>query len=257
VSSRPADPRAAPAGPSAQGAAVAPAALAGTPSGPAAAPAAPAAAPKAPPPIRYGPLAPRLPEGAVDLRALVPGDGPLELEIGFGRGAFLLGRAAAAPEVRIVGLEIKAKWAYLVEERRKARGLPNARAYGEDVREALPRLGPDGVLGRAYVFFPDPWWKKRHAKRRVLDPALLDGLARLLRGSAAGAPPGELFVQTDVEERAEEVVALLRAHPAFALAEASDARGSVGDNPFGARSNREARAIADGLPIYRVLARRR
>jgi tRNA (guanine-N7-)-methyltransferase len=212
--------------------------------------------------VRYGALAPRLPDGPIDLRALLPGQGPLELEVGFGRGAFLLGRAAAVSEVRLIGLEIKAKWAYLVDERRKARGLDNARAYAADVRVVLPRLGPDGILARAYVLFPDPWWKKRHAKRRVLEPTLLDELARLLRApsqpssadQAAGA--GELFVETDVEERAEEVVALLQAHPAFALAAESDARGYVADNPFGARSNREERALQDGLPVYRVLARR-
>jgi tRNA (guanine-N7-)-methyltransferase len=202
-----------------------------------------------PPPIRYQDMAPTFPEGDIDLGALLPGGGPLELEIGFGRGAFLLGRAVAAPGSRVIGVEIKSKWAYLVEERRLRLGLANARAFGADIREVLPRCEPDGSLARVFVHFPDPWWKKRHAKRRVLEDGLLADCARLLAPET-----GELFVQTDVEDRAAELVALLRANPAFRLE--GDASGLVAANPFGARSNREARAALDGLPVYRVLARR-
>jgi tRNA (guanine-N7-)-methyltransferase len=202
-----------------------------------------------PPPIRYQDMAPAFPEGDIDLGALVPGDGPLELEIGFGRGAFLLGRAVAAPGSRVIGVEIKSKWAYLVEERRLRLGLANARAFGADIREVLPRCKPDGALARVFVHFPDPWWKKRHAKRRVLEEGVLRECARLLAPAT-----GELYVQTDVEDRAAELVAQLRENPAFRLE--GDASGFVAANPYGARSNREARAALDGLPVYRVLARR-
>jgi tRNA (guanine-N7-)-methyltransferase len=201
-----------------------------------------------PPPIRYEQIAPSPPEGPVDLPSLVPGAGPLELDVGFGRGRSLLERAAAHPEARVIGVELKAKWATKVEERRVATGLTNARALRADVRELLARSGPDGCLARVLVHFPDPWWKKRHGKRRVLGGEVLDHLARLL------GPGGELFVQTDVAERAQEYAQLLREHPAF-----EPARGSglaIEDNPFGARSNREVRAQEDGLPIHRLLARR-
>jgi tRNA (guanine-N7-)-methyltransferase len=81
----------------------------------------------------------------------------------------------------------------------------------------------------------------------VLSPELLDELARLLRTG------GELFVQTDVELRARECAAQLAAHPAFELR----GSGRLDHNPYGAVSNRERRAIEDGLPIHRVLAFRR
>ena len=197
-----------------------------------------------PPPVRYGPLARRPPEGAIDLGALVPGQGELELEIGFGRGAFLLGRARVAPASRIVGLEIKAKLAHQVEERRSRERLENAVALHGDAREVLARSGPDGALRRVFVHFPDPWWKKRHHKRQVVDPGFLDQIARLL------AAQGELFVQSDVEDRAAAVRDLVGAHPAFELVPCDH-------NPFGARSNREVRADEDGLPVHRVLCRRR
>jgi tRNA (guanine-N7-)-methyltransferase len=183
------------------------------------------------------------------LAGLVPGDGPLELDLGFGRGRSFLERAAAHPEVRVIGLELKAKWAFKVEERRIARQLENARAFRADARELLARSGPEGCLQRMYVHFPDPWWKKRHGKRRVLGDAVLDDAARLL------APGGELFVQTDVEDRADDYERLLAAHPAFEPARPEGFR--IAENPFGARSNREVRAEEDGLPIHRILARRR
>lgn len=195
-----------------------------------------------PPPIRYEERAPAPPDGPVDLLALVEGDGPLELDVGFGRGRSFLERARARVG-RIVGIELKAKLAYEVEQRRAREGLVNARAFRADARELLERAGPDGCVTRVFVHFPDPWWKKRHAKRMVVTDAFLDTLARLI------GVGGELYVATDVEERAAEYEARLAAHGAF------DVR-RIDENPF-ARSNREVRADEDGLPVHRLLARRR
>lgn len=198
-------------------------------------------------PVRYDRMAPRAPEGPIDLREVVPGEGPLEIDIGFGRGQSLFERAAAAPEARLLGIEVKSKLAYQVDERRKKRGLERMRVFAGDAKEILGRAGPEGSVARVFLYFPDPWWKKRHAKRRVIGDELLDTLARLL------APGGELFIQTDVDDRAEAYLALVRAHEAFEIA----GGGYLDHNPFGARSNRERRADEDGLPVYRILARRR
>lgn len=200
-------------------------------------------APETPPRVRYEDFAPTLPDGPVDLTALIEGDGPLELDIGFGRGRSLIDRARQGVS-RVFGVEIKAKWAHKVEERRARLKLENARAVRGDARELLSRAGPDGCVRRVFVHFPDPWWKKRHAKRKVVSESFLDTLARLLE------PGGELYVQTDVEERADEYRALIEAHDAFSSVERID------ENPFGALSNREARAHEDGLPVHRLLARR-
>lgn len=194
------------------------------------------------PPVRYGALAPSLPDGPVDLPSLVLGAAPLELDIGFGRGRSLLERARQGA-TRVIGVEIKAKWAHKVELRRAREGLENACVLCADARELLARSGPDGCLHRAFVHFPDPWWKKRHLKRRVVSDELLGTLARLI------AVGGELFVQTDVDERAEEYEALIAAHPGFKVRR-------VSENPYGAQSNREIRAAEDGLPVYRLLATR-
>ena len=201
------------------------------------------------PPIRYGEMAPRISDGPVDLRSLIAGEGDLELEIGFGRGGFLYERAAAAPESRIIGIEIKNKYAFLVSERLKKRGILHVQAYSGDAREILSRTTCEGALARVFVHFPDPWWKKKHLHRRVLDDTLLVNVARLLRAD------GELFVQTDVLDRAELLVKQLREHPGLRLQ--GNAEGFVDSNIYGARSNREVRAEEDGLPIYRILARKK
>ena len=196
--------------------------------------------------------APRLPDGPVDVRTLLPGTGPIELEIGPGRGGFLFARCAARPAVRLLGRAIRLKWAALVDERLRAKGYgARARVVNADAREALPRLVPDASVQTVFVHFPDPWWKKRHAKRLVMGAPLVDAIARLL------ADGGEVFVQTDVPERAALYEAELGASPD--LEPAGDAPGSPAlvENPYGARSPREHHAVADGLPVTRLRFRRR
>lgn len=194
--------------------------------------------------------APRLPEGElVDLMSLVGASTPIELEIGSGRGWFLVERVEADPDARIIGLEIKRKWATLVDDRLRNRGFGDrARVFAEDVRLALPRLKA-GCLSTAYVHFPDPWWKKRHHKRMVVADPVISQLVRLL------VPGGQLFVQTDVEERAEAYEQLLSGVPELAAAGPGES-SRVADNPFGARSPRERKAIEDELPVFRLLYRR-
>ena len=195
--------------------------------------------------------APRLPEGdRVDARTLVKGEW-LELEVGPGRGGFVIERLEAEPRCGVIGLEVRRKWAAIVDARVAKRGLgARGRVFAEDAKHALPRLGPDGVLARAYLHFPDPWWKKRHTKRLVMGDVFLAEIARLV------APGGELFVQTDVEERAAQYEAQILACGWFDPA--GDAPGSprIADHAFVARSPRERRAIADGLPVHRMLFKR-
>lgn len=188
--------------------------------------------------------APRLPEGCLDPGALVgvPGQ-PVELEVGPGRGGFALERLAAVPSARLIGFEIKRKWATIVDERLRQRGLgARGRIFFEDARVALQRF-PANSVSIVYFHFPDPWWKKKHNKRLVLTPALLEELARVIVSS------GELFVQTDVEERALGYESMIGQHAEFRAAEG---QARVSQNPYQAMSPRERRAVQDGLPIFRL-----
>ena len=196
--------------------------------------------------------APRLPpEERVDLRSLVSGEW-LELEIGPGRGWFLVERALAEPRAALVGLELRRKWAAIVDARLAQRGLAGrARVFAEDARLALPRIAPDASVRRIFVHFPDPWWKKRHQKRLVVRDALVAEAARLLE------PVGELFVQTDVEDRARSYEELVSLDPRFVPDGDHGGSPRVADHGYVARSPRERRAIADGLPVFRMRWRRR
>jgi tRNA (guanine-N7-)-methyltransferase len=191
--------------------------------------------------------APRLPDGGrIDLSTLVTGQW-LELEVGPGRGWFLVERAEAEARLAFLGLEVRRKWASVVDARLRARGLGGrARVFAEDAAFALQRLDPEGSVMRVFVHFPDPWWKKRHQKRLVIREEFIGQVARLLQIG------GELFVQTDVEERARAYEVLVATEPR--LAPYGDASGSprVAENPYGARSPRERRAISDGLPVHRL-----
>ena len=136
-----------------------------------------------------------------------------------------------------------------VTPRSGPRGYTHARCFAEDAGLALPRLGPDGVASFVAVHFPDPWWKKRHAKRLVVQDSFIAELARLL------APGALLLVQTDVEDRAAAYYERLAACQEL---ENTVAGMYAEESPFApARSNRETRAIADGLPIHRMVFRRR
>jgi len=195
---------------------------------------------------------PELPEsGSVDLTLLLAGSGPIELEIGPGRGMFVIERAIARADLRLLGIEVRRKWASVVDERLRRLGLgERARVVCADARQALPRLGPPAAVATVFLNFPDPWWKKRHQKRMVIGERLLDAAVRLL------ADGGEIFVQTDVPERADQYEQALARRPE--LEPAGDEPGSarLAANPYQARSNREKRVEADGLPVCRLRFRR-
>jgi tRNA (guanine-N7-)-methyltransferase len=198
--------------------------------------------------------APRLPPGQGLTGVGILGESAperLELEIGPGRGGFIIERLAADPSAYIVGLEIRLKWASLVDERVRASGHGGrGRVFAEDVRLALPRFR-EGSLSRVFIHFPDPWWKKRHAKRRLAQLDMLEHLSRAL------APDGELFVQTDVWDTAQAYRGAIEGCADFVAAGDQPGSPLCADNPYVARSPRERRVMADGMPVIRLRYRRR
>jgi len=197
--------------------------------------------------------APRLPaEGAIEISTLTKSALPLEIEIGPGRGMFILERAAEALDKAIVGLEIRLKWATLVDRRLARLGFGDrARVYAEDARFVLPRVGPDASVEAFFVHFPDPWWKKRQQKRLVVVPSFVREMVRLLK------PGGMLFVQTDVLDRGEGYDTIMAGQSE--LVPDGDEAGSarIASCPWRAKSNREKRVIEAGLEPVRLRFRRR
>ena len=116
------------------------------------------------------------------------------LEIGPGRGDFLLSQAENSPEQRFVAIELGKRRYFKLIRRIERRALKNASLICGDARLVLPRFVPDASIGAIVVLFPDPWPKRRHAFHRLLQPPFLLELARALK------PGGNLFLRSDVEE---------------------------------------------------------
>ncbi len=144
-----------------------------------------------------------------DWPSLFGDEGPVELEIGSGKGMFLKEAARAHPEVRYLGVERAGRF-YRVAVRRISRAkLPGVRMMRADGLDVLARWVPPASLRAIHIYFPDPWPKKRHQKRRVFRPALLDLAA------AALAPAGEIRVGTDDAAYAEVIRSLLAGDERF------------------------------------------
>lgn len=174
---------------------------------------------------------------------------PLHLDIGSARGRFLLSMAALHPERNHLGLEIRQPLVEAAEADREAAGLTNLRFLYANANVSLPswlEALPPGVLDLVTVQFPDPWFKKRHHKRRVLQPALLLAIA------AALAPGRRLFLQSDVAAVIEPMVALVEASGCFGRPP-TDARPWRADNPLEVPTEREEHVLRQGLPLHRVL----
>ena len=134
---------------------------------------------------------------------------PLEIEIGFGRGDFLLDRAARMPERWFIGYEVKTKAVRLALRRLEERGLENLWLSDDDARVGLPHAIPDRRVDAVHVLFPDPWWKAQHKVKRLFSPPFVDLLAAKMR------PGGYLHVKSDVEQYGELVRHLLSHHLSF------------------------------------------
>ena len=173
--------------------------------------------------------------------------GPLELEIGSGLGGFALEYAHRFPKVQYVALERRKKFAREAERRANTRGLKNLRFIEADARVEIPRLFEKDSLSAVRLHFPDPWCKRSHQKRLLVQADFARLLWELL------APDGFLDLRTDVEARAKGMVTKL------------EEAGFV--NPLGAGvfhptspdevpSSREQRYLVTGTPVYRAKLRK-
>lgn len=177
---------------------------------------------------------------------------PLHLDIGCARGRFLLAMAQEQPNWNFLGLEIRRPLVEAAERDREALALTNVRFLFTNANVSLePWLAqlPPARLARVSFQFPDPWFKKKHHKRRVLQPALLLTLAGALSEGK------ELFVQSDVLAVIEPMVALIELSGCFERA-AGDSRPWRQDNPLPVPTERETSVLERGLPVYRVLYHR-
>lgn len=164
---------------------------------------------------------------------------PWEVEIGFGKGRYLLARAAAEPEVAFLGLEVAREYLNLAHERLRRRGLANVLLIGGEALSSLAAVLPAGFARAVHVYFPDPWPKGRHARRRLVQAGTLD---LLLRPLAAG---GRLHFATDHLDYGLVARALFESHPSCRVS-------VLPAWPEGPRTNYEIKYEKEGRPILRL-----
>jgi len=177
---------------------------------------------------------------------------PLHLDIGCARGRCLLELARLQPQRNHLGVEIRRPLVEAAEADRRAEGLTNLHYLFCNANVSLQAwlaALPPGLLELVSIQFPDPWFKKRHHKRRVLQPPLLLSLA------AALAPGRLLFLQSDVPAVIGPMVQLVELCGCFERP-AEDARPWRSANPLPVPTERETYVLAQGLPVHRVLYRR-
>jgi tRNA (guanine-N7-)-methyltransferase len=141
----------------------------------------------------------------IDFHQLFGNDHPVFLEIGFGNGASLAAMAEAHPEQNYLGIEVHGPGVGHLLIQIEARGLGNVRILRHDAIEVLKQCIPSAALQGLFLFFPDPWHKKRHHKRRILNPAFVAELGRVIR------PGGFFHAATDWEDYARQMLAVLSA----------------------------------------------
>ena len=181
----------------------------------------------------------------VDFLRLFGRVAPVEMEIGVGKGRFLLAAAAAHPDRNWFGVEIEPEYAEIVRLRAGRAGLLNLRVERIDGKAFVERRLSPGCLAALHVYFPDPWPKMRHHKRRLVDPMWAGSAARTL------ATGGLLRVASDHEEYFSVIDGVLSDEPGFERLSEEEA----GDWSTG--TSYELKFQRTGRPIHRIVLRRR
>ena len=185
----------------------------------------------------------------LDLNTLFGRTVPRILEIGFGNGESLATTAAAHPEIDFLGIEIHRPGIGHLLKLLEAQGLGNVRILCADAREILTSRLPDTSLERIHIFFPDPWPKKRHHKRRLIQVPFVALLADKLK------PGGILHLATDWEHYAEHMLSVLQAEERFVSTHTSGAFAPRPDDRPSTKFERRGQRL--GHRVYDLIYRRR
>jgi tRNA (guanine-N7-)-methyltransferase len=172
---------------------------------------------------------------------------PRVLEIGFGMGETTAAIARARPAEDFIGIEVHAPGVGSLLKRLAELGLTNVRVIRHDAAEVVAAMIPPASLLAIHVFFPDPWPKKRHHKRRLVKPAFVHELALRL------VPGGHLHLATDWEDYAREMLAILCAEPLLA----NVAAGFAPRPEYRPATKFETRGVGLGHGVWDVIFRRR
>ena len=180
----------------------------------------------------------------VDPPAWFESPGPFELEIGCGKGGFLLSRAKADPRVRLLGLEWANKYFRFCADRMVRWQMTNVRVMRTDAKFFVMRHLPPACVAVLHLYHPDPWPKHRHHKRRLVQPDFVDRAIRALE------PAGRWLVQSDHEEYFGQIISLLGARGELTAVPWEEGRCPV--DPDWGGTNYEIKYTREGRPIHRA-----
>lgn len=166
---------------------------------------------------------------------------PVEIEVGFGKGMYLVNSGAARPDVNLLGIEIERKYALFTADRLAKRGIANVRLACTDARWLLKECVAAESVQALHVYFPDPWWKQRHRKRKLLTADFAEQCARVL------VPGGMLHFVTDVAEYYEETCTMLAEQKLLHRVEAAETQP-----PAEFLTHFERKYRQEGRGIYRA-----
>ncbi|HUT09419.1 MAG TPA: tRNA (guanosine(46)-N7)-methyltransferase TrmB [Thermoguttaceae bacterium] len=169
---------------------------------------------------------------------------PLEVEVGTGKGLFLRNAAAGRPETDFLGIEVSQKYARFAADALAKRQLSNAIVITGDALRLFGELLPDDSLEAVHVYFPDPWWKKRHEKRRIMKESFVRNVQRTLR------PEGVFHFWTDVEEYFHTSLQLLADHTG--LEGPLEVPEPAAEDDMAYRTHFERRMRLHDEPVYRA-----
>ncbi len=178
----------------------------------------------------------------LDIVTLFGADRPLEIEIGMGKGRFLRERATAFPDRNYLGIEKSKKWLHHAVARFEKAGLSQIRVVPVYVEGFLERFVTDTSVSEYHINFPDPWPKKRHRKRRFIQPQFIKEICRTLR------PGGQLHIATDYLDYYHSICEVLAPFLGKELRiDYSVQTGSI-------LSNYHVKYLVEGRPIYFITA---
>jgi tRNA (guanine-N7-)-methyltransferase len=186
--------------------------------------------------------------GQLDWRQVFGNANPVEVEVGFGKGLFLVNAGQGRPATNFFGIEIERKYALFTATRLAKRGLRNVRVAAADARLLLDGFVAPGSVAALHIYFPDPWWKNRHKKRTLFTEPFAAACIRALSGG------GHLHFVSDVQEYFAATADMLARLEALTSLPPPQVKDPLHDMDF--LTNFERKYRRHGRPIYRGLWRK-
>lgn len=178
-----------------------------------------------------------------DLQVIFGNSNPVELDVGCGKGLFLFNQSRLRPRVNFLGIDWSRTYSRMAAARIVRHAIPNVRIIAEDAWRLFPRF-PDHSFHAIHAYFPDPWWKRRHRKRRLVCPQFVQVVHRLL------VPGGRLCIATDVQEYFQAIQRVLSTSPYLERLPDPEPSSAEGDLDYLTHFERKYRKV--GRSIHRA-----